>query len=79
MAEELWAPAWDPAQRGVARCDGDGAQAVLPRVLEDSPHEAAVREADCQSQEVNISWDKVFAIETVITANAKFANDDYLQ
>ena len=48
VAEKLWKTAWNPAECCLAGRDGDGAQAVLPRVPEDCPHEAAVREADCQ-------------------------------
>ena len=42
MAEELRAAVGDPAQRGVARRHGDGAQAVLPGLPQGSAPQAAL-------------------------------------
>lgn len=42
MAEELRAPAGDPAECGVARRHGDGAQAVLSRLPQGSAPQAAL-------------------------------------
>ena len=42
MAEELRAPAGDPAECGVARRHGDGAQAVLPGLPQGSAPQTAL-------------------------------------